>query len=302
MKPIFITIIIVAALVAVSPYSLNAQIPEQLYQKGLMKEEGEGALQDAINLFNQVADNLKADKSLQAKALLHVGLCYEKLGMKEATKAYQRLVSSFPSQKNEVAVARERLSRLIPVSDKVAAAPLVPEFTKIKIPTRLLPSVKLSPDGKFLAHIADNKLWVTPLTGNVGPGFPGKPVQLNTGDVEVEWSGLAWSGDGKWIAFNENPPQRRRDGDTIPGEIIQGIYIVPSGGGEPKKIIENYRDTRVVNYRISLSPDGKTLAHTSVENKEQHIYLTTVDGGSSNKLAEMQARLQARSGRLTVNA
>jgi Tol biopolymer transport system component len=172
----------------------------------------------------------------------------------------------------------------------VAAAPLVPEFTKIKIPTRLLPSVKLSPDGKFLAHIADNKLWVTPLTGNVGPGFPGKPVQLNTGDVEVEWSGLAWSGDGKWIAFNENPPQRRRDGDTIPGEIIQGIYIVPSGGGEPKKIIENYRDTRVVNYRISLSPDGKTLAHTSVENKEQHIYLTTVDGGSSNKLAEMQAR------------
>ena len=27
--------------------------------------------------------------------------------------------------------------------------------------------------------------------------------RLNTGDVEVEWTGLSWSGDGKWIAFNE---------------------------------------------------------------------------------------------------
>ena len=168
--------------------------------------------------------------------------------------------------------------------------PLKPRFTKIKIPTRLSPSVELSPDGKTLVHVADKKIWITPLTGNVGPGFPGKPFQLNTGDVKVEWTGLAWSCDGKWIAFNEDPAQRRRDGDTTAGEIIQGIYIVPSGGGEPRKILENYRDARVVNYRLSLSPDGKILAHTSVENKEQHIYLTTVDGGSSRRLVEMQAR------------
>ena len=168
--------------------------------------------------------------------------------------------------------------------------PLKPRFTKIKIPTRLSPAVVLSPDGKTLAHVADKKIWITPLTGNVGPGFPGKPFQLNTGDVEVEWTGLAWSCDGKWIAFNEDPAQRRRDGDTPHSEIIQGIYIVPSGGGVSRKILENSRDARVVNYRISLSPDGKTLAHTSVENKEQHIYLTTVDGGSSRRLVEMQAR------------
>jgi Tol biopolymer transport system component len=115
MKPIFVTIILVAALLAVSPYSLNAQTPEQLYQKALTMEEGQGALQDAIKLYTRVADNSNADKSLQAKALLHVGLCYEKLGLKEATKAYQRLVNNFPAQKNEVAIARERLSRLNPV-------------------------------------------------------------------------------------------------------------------------------------------------------------------------------------------
>ncbi len=112
MKPIFSTIILVAALLAVNTYTSTAQTPEQLYQKGLGKEEGEGALQDAINLYNQVADNSNASISVRAKALLHIGMCYEKLGTKEAVKAYQRLLANFPTQKNEVNIARERLSRL----------------------------------------------------------------------------------------------------------------------------------------------------------------------------------------------
>jgi Tol biopolymer transport system component len=112
MKLILISIILAAFLEAGSINPSIAQTPEQLYQKGLIKEEGEGALQDAINFYNKIADNSNADKSLQAKALLHIGICYEKLGMKEAIKAYQRLVNNFPAQKNEVMIARERLSRL----------------------------------------------------------------------------------------------------------------------------------------------------------------------------------------------
>jgi Tol biopolymer transport system component len=286
MKPILISITL-AILFAVGNINTSiAQTPEQLYQKGLGKEEGEGALQDAIDNYSKVADNSKADQSLQAKALLHIGMCYEKLGMQEAVKAYQRLVNNYPAQKNEVSFARERLSKLVQVTDKVSEASLIPKFTKIKIPTRLLPGVRLSPDGKALAHVADKKLWLTPLTGNVGPDFPGNPVQINTGDVEVEWTGLAWSGDGKWIAFNDMGSKDKPEAE----KYNQGIFVIPSGGGKPKKVIENYRDTRVVNYMISLSPDGKTLAHTSVENNEQHIYLTQVDGGLPKRLVEMQAR------------
>ncbi|MBE0680257.1 MAG: PD40 domain-containing protein [Bacteroidales bacterium] len=286
MKTIVLTAILITVFIAVNVHPSAAQSPEQLYQKGLMKEEGEGALQAAIDLFSKVADNSNADKSLQAKALLHIGMCYEKMGMQEAIKAYQRLVNNYPAQKIEVSFARERLSMLVQVTDKVSETPLIPKFTKIKIPTRLLPAVRLSPDGKTLAHVADKKLWITPLTGNVGPDFPGKPVQLNTGDVEVEWTGLAWSGDGKWIAFNDMGSKDKPEAE----KLNQGIFVIPSGGGKPKKVIENYRDTRVVNYRISLSPDGKTLAHTSVENNEQHIYLTQVDGGLPKRLVEMQAR------------
>src|SRR4030042_3582896 len=112
MKSLWINLILVAALIVAANNPSMAQTPEQLYQKGLMKEEGEGILKDAIDLYSQVADNSNADQSLRAKALLHIGMCYEKLGTKEAVKAYQRLVNNFPAQKSEVSVAMERLSRL----------------------------------------------------------------------------------------------------------------------------------------------------------------------------------------------
>ncbi len=276
----------VTALVAVNVYPLKAQSPEQLYQKGLVKEEGEGNLQDALNLYKQVADNVKADPSLRAKALLRSGMCYEKLGTAEAVKTYQRLLTNFPGQKNEVAVAWDRLSILVKSEEKIADIPVNPKFTKIKIQTQLSPVVRLSPDGKKLAYISDNKLWIIPLTGNAGTDLPGKPVQLITEGVNVSRSGHAWSGDGKWIAFN----------GTIAGDELKpenkkiSIFIVPSSGGKPNKVIDCDRDAWIVNFNISLSPDGKYIAFSSVENGEQHIYLIQASGGTPRRLTEMQAR------------
>lgn len=112
MKTIVLTTILITALIAVDVMPSVAQSPEQLYQKGLMKEEGEGALQEAIDLYNKVAADEKAEQSVRAKALLHIGMCYEKMGNKEAVKAYQKLVNNFPAQKEEVTIARERLSML----------------------------------------------------------------------------------------------------------------------------------------------------------------------------------------------
>lgn len=221
---------------------------------------------------------------------MHLGMCYEKLGNQEAVKTYKRLVTNFPEQKNQVAIARERLARLIQIADKILGTPVNPKFKRIKIPTKLTWSVKLAPDGKNLALVSESMLWVMPLSGNIGPDFPGKPVQINTEGINVEWSGLAWSGDGKWIAFNEEIAKKNLVGKPEKQKYNQGIFIVPSNGGKPKKVVENYRDARVVNYRISLSPDASSLAYTSVENNEQHIYTTNVDEVSPKKLVDIQAR------------
>ncbi len=278
--------ILVAALFIAVNHPLSAQTPEQLYQRGLVKEEGEGAMEDAIDLYSQIADNSNADQSLRAKALLHIGMCYERMGIKEAIEAYQRLVSDFPTQKDEVAIARERLASLLPIVEMVAESPPVPKFTKIQIPSELSWSVRLSPDGERLASVSDEKLWIVPLSSNIGPKFSGNPIQLDTEGINLEWTGLSWSGDGNWIAFNEIQLKDRPENE----KLNQSIFIVPSYGGQPRKIIENYRDFSEKNYRISLSPDGRKLAYTSVENNEQHIYTTEVDGGTQKQLVDIQAR------------
>ena len=280
MKPILTSYCLCNFLIIGSVNPSLAQTPEQLYQKGLTKEEGEGALQDAISLYTQVADNSNASVSLQAKALLHIGMCFEKLGTKEAVKAYQRLVTDFPTQKTEVAYARERLTKLNPGTEKVLETTLKPKYARIRIPTKLSSAVRLSPDGKNLSLISDSKIWVMPLSGNLGPDIPGKPVQVNTEGIDAEYTDLSWSRDGKWIAFND-------PGMSGPN---QKIYLVPSSGGKPREIIENYRDARIVNYRISLSPDGKKLAFSSVDDKKQHIFTISTEGGTPVQLTDMQAR------------
>ncbi len=272
------------ALVLASPGEIQ-QSAEQLYQSGLYKEEVEGELEKAVEIYGRIIKDFPENRPLAAKALYHIGLCYEKLGKQEAKKAYQRLIDEYPGQKQVVALAKERLARLTEAMEKV---PHKPTFRKLRIPTKLSWVMQLSPDGKkvIFASPSDKKLWMMPLSGKVGSEFPGAPGILNTDDVEVDWSGLAWSGDGKWIAFNEwteGEKWKENEGN-------QGMYIVSAEGGKPTKVYENYRDARIVNYKMSLSPDGKILAFSSVDSNECHINTISVDGGLPKQLVDAQAR------------
>ena len=279
-----LTIIMAISLILVSFRSF-AQTAEELLPEAIQLEEVKGELEKAIEVYQTIVTSFPENKAIAAKAQFHIGLCYEKLGLKEAQKAYQQVLDNYPDQQGEVALAKERLSRLLLLAEKVSKTPLLPKFTKINIPTELFGSVALSPDGKNLALVSNKKLWVMPLTGNLGPDIPGTPVQLKTGDIEVEWSGLDWSRDGKWIAFNDYPTDEK-------GEYIenQSIYIVPSNGGMPEKVVENFRDVRTINYRISLSANGNNLAFSSVEENKQHIFSTPVDKVIPRQLVEMEAR------------
>jgi Tol biopolymer transport system component len=284
MKPIVTQIILLVALIAGTINTAQAQTAEQLYQKGLVKEEGEGALQEAIDLYSQVADNSSASISLRAKALLHVGMCYEKLGTQGAVKAYKRLVSSFPSQKNEVAIARERLSQLILLTENIPEIPVKPNFTKIKIPASPGNGM-LSPDGKRLAFVLDGCVWTAPVSGGVDPTIAGEPQRL-TGDIGA-WdmsNSFCWSGDGKWIAFNAR---------LEPDANEASIYVIPSEGGNVRKVqVPSHDCGWPAEFRLSLSPDGKTLAYATgfipgdFQTKNTQIYTIPVNGSKVKELTE----------------
>jgi len=147
--------------------------------------------------------------------------------------------------------------------------------------------MRLSLDGEQISLVSDKKLWIMPAVGQLASIVPGEPVELDTRGVLVDRAAHAWSADGKWIAFNEETSL-----DDNEGKGNASIYVIPLKGGTLKKVYETYRDHRTVNYRISLSPDGKILAFSSVdvERKEQHIYTIAVDGSEPKRLVDMQAR------------
>jgi Tol biopolymer transport system component len=52
------------------------------------------------------------DRQLAARAILHKGLCYEKLGSEQARLSYYDVLSKYSEQAEETAIARERISSL----------------------------------------------------------------------------------------------------------------------------------------------------------------------------------------------
>lgn len=80
---------------------------------------------------------------LTVKAQLQIGICYEKLGMKEAQTAYRQVIDKYPKQTDVVAAARERLAG---IERSLAELNRHPKFRKIEIATKPQNGV-LSPEG-----------------------------------------------------------------------------------------------------------------------------------------------------------
>src|SRR3989304_3019783 len=89
-----------------------AQTPSQLFQQALLKENGEGDLPAAVALYEKIVGDATAERELRAKAQLHIGMCWEKMGSQQAISAYQVIIEHYADQNEIVIIARERLWRL----------------------------------------------------------------------------------------------------------------------------------------------------------------------------------------------
>jgi hypothetical protein len=106
-------------------FALLAQNAQELYQRGLVQENANGNLSEAIKLYSQAAKSAGKDRALAAKALIRVAGCEEKLGHQaEATNAYAEVVRVYPEQRTEAATAQDRLNQLRKTSS--ASSPAAP--------------------------------------------------------------------------------------------------------------------------------------------------------------------------------
>jgi hypothetical protein len=262
------------------------QTAEELYQAGLYQEEVQGNLQQAIDLFGRILIAFPDSRAVGARAQLHIGLCYEKLGQREAQQAYRRVIADFPEHATQVAVARDRLAE---IERSLAESNRQPTFRKIDIASKPRNGV-LSPEGDRLAFLSEGSMWVIPLHGEVDPNIAGEPIRI--ADVPGAWDNgslMSWSADGRWIAVNG------------PGDGGEGdVFVVPATGGEPRSVLVPPRGGHAWSYRVSLSPQGDELAFSALAlgtdeedpaPHERHIFSIPTSGGDPKKLSSSWGRL-----------
>jgi tetratricopeptide (TPR) repeat protein len=147
-----ITIILLLAF-AVLASAAQTKPASVLLQEGLYAEEIEGDLEAAIKVYERVLKEFPRNRPVAAKALLHIGLSYEKLGKQEAQKAYQRVVQEFADQQKIAAEARTRLSRLTRLASAMQAEDIVIRKLMDASGAGFHGGGEPSPDGKYFCFV-----------------------------------------------------------------------------------------------------------------------------------------------------
>jgi Tol biopolymer transport system component/TolA-binding protein len=106
-----LTIIMAIGLVLGS-YNSYAQTAEELLPKAIQLEEVKGDLDEALKTYQLILNKYPDNREVCAEAMLHLGICYEKLGLDQARQTYRDVISKYSEQPDKVAMARDRISRL----------------------------------------------------------------------------------------------------------------------------------------------------------------------------------------------
>src|SRR5437867_8070773 len=123
---------------------------ETQLQAAINKEVVEGDLKGAIEQYKKIAQG--ANRPAAAKALVHMGECYERLGDAEARTAYERVIRDFADQKEVSAQARGRLALLGGPARRGPAS-----VSMRRVGTDLDDEGAPSPDGRWLSYVTSNQ-------------------------------------------------------------------------------------------------------------------------------------------------
>jgi TolB protein len=129
----------------------------------------------------------------------------------------------------------------------------------------------ISPGGTEVAFVSARdgvpKVFVAALDGTTT-----RPL---TDGAEGGDAAPAWTPDGSAIVFVRGAPDRRRD-----------LYAIPSGGGEPRLILEGRDDVPSLAGFPAISPDGATIAFSSDrgDGLGTGLWLVKIDGTGLRRL------------------
>jgi Tol biopolymer transport system component len=244
-----------------------------LFEKAKFTMETKGDIKGAIKLFEEIIRKYPDEREYAAKSQLYIGLCYEKLGLEQAQKAFQKVIDNYPEQSEAVKIAKEKLAiilraqTIIEKKDKdftIKKAWAGPDVDILGAP---------SPDGKYLSYVD----WST---GDVALRdlVTEKKRRLSSKGSWYESNDFAlysiWSPDGKNVACNWY-----NEKDNIFDLRIYGL------ADSTHHILYNKTE---YTHPLDWSSDGKyILTYFAEDNKNTHLGLLSVQDGSMYDLKSL---------------
>lgn len=242
-----------------------------LFQKALSLERSGGDLKGAIAFYRQIVEK-NDEESLAAQAQLRIGFCYEKLGMQEARKAFELVISKYPNQTEAVKAARDKLSAL-------QRAPAVVEKGNKEFSIRKVGDVgifgAISPDGRNLSYVD----WDTGDLAiyEIATGNKRRLTNKGSWDQSEEFAQFSrWSPDSAQVAY-----------DWVNKNGHVDLCIVGLDGSKPRILYSNKENISAQTY--GWSPDGKQiLANLEKKDGQNQIVLVSTADGSVRVLKTMK--------------
>ena len=250
--------------------SFQEKTAGQLFEKALYMEEAQGDLQKAIDLYQKIVKQFPKNREVAAKAQLHIGLCYEKLGKDEAQKAYQRVIEQYADQHEVVAEARARLGAMDQPSVSTDAKGIV---VRQVWPGSAGDSGAPSPDGRYLSSTD----WDT---GNL------EVLDLMTGETRGLTNKGSWSESDEFAQNSIISPDGKQVAYAWFNKDFYELRLVDLDGSEPRILYGNAEVEYVQPY--GWSPDGEILALFSIADTTNQIVLVSVADGSVSVLKTME--------------
>jgi len=197
-RTIILFAVFTLAALSITAFAQRAKEAETLFHRGVHFEEVRGELKEAIAIYEKLVKEFADVRPVVAKAHLHIGLCYEKLGLKQAQDAFQRVIDDYPEQTEAVKTAKEKLGRLLQAQGVMEKGDIEFKIRKLWEGADVDITGSVSPDGRYVSYtdLTSGDLAVRELA-------TGQKRRLTTNPERSAWTGSSvFSPDGKQIAFS----------------------------------------------------------------------------------------------------
>jgi Tol biopolymer transport system component len=141
------------------------------------------------------------------------------------------------------------------------------QFTRL-VTTRRSADAALSPDGKYVALVAEDAGQQSILVRQVATSRDSQIVAPS----ESQYGGLTYSPDGDYVYY------LHQEG------VTRTLFRVPSLGGSPRKLVAN------VSTPVTFSPDGRQLAFLRKRGETASLIVAGIDGADERELTNDAGR------------